>query len=110
LYTPEKKFLGMGYIGYKIPLNGQYTRITKILPATGLQIKSDPGVAIVYLGFLILIPSIIISYTSYSQIWGIGKSQSLYIHANTNRAVYFFEKSILEIAAVLNTVHKNIKR
>nr|BDA97109.1 c-type cytochrome biogenensis protein [Cryptomonas borealis] len=101
LYTPEKKLLGIKCVGSKIFIKGNPIRITKILPSTGLQIKSDLGTTIVYIGFLILLPNIIFSYISYSQIWGVKKQSYLYIHANTNRAIYFFEKWIFDITTIL---------
>lgn len=40
-----------------------------ILSSTGLQIKADPGILLIYLGFLFLMVSTLISYITYSQIW-----------------------------------------
>ena len=68
-----------------------------IIPSTGIQIKSDPGIPLVYIGFLFLIFSIVFSYTSYFQIWAMKKNGQMYVYADTNRAIYFFEKNILEI-------------
>lgn len=96
-YDSEKRFLGQSRIGHKIFLNGVPVRVTKIIPATGLQVKADPGIILVYCGFLALIISVFFSYTSYFQIWAIKKKENLYIYANTNRALYFFEKHVLDL-------------
>jgi cytochrome c biogenesis protein len=96
VYNSEKKFLGEAEIGKKIFLEGNSMRITNIIPATGVQIKSDIGIPIVYCGFLILIFSALFSYTSYFQIWAIKINENLYVCGETNRAIYFFEKHILE--------------
>jgi len=97
LYDSEKKLLGQSEIGHKIFFNGNHLRLNKILPSTGLQIKSDPGIPLVYTGFFFLIFSVLISYSSYFQIWIVKKQNKVYVYGDTNRAIYFFEKSILEI-------------
>ena len=97
LYDSEKKLLGQSEIGHKIFFNGNHLRLNKILTSTGLQIKSDPGIPLVYTGFFFLIFSVLISYTSYFQIWIVKKQNKVYVYGDTNRAIYFFEKSILEI-------------
>lgn len=97
LYDSEKKLLGQSEIGHKIFFKGSELRLNKILPSTGLQIKSDPGIPLVYIGFLFLIFSVLLSYTSYFQIWVVKKQDKIYVYGDTNRAIYFFEKSILEI-------------
>ena len=97
LYDSEKKLLGQSEIGHKIFFNGNELRLNKILPSTGLQIKSDPGIPLVYIGFFFLIFSVLLSYTSYFQIWVVKKQNKVYVYGDTNRAIYFFEKSILEI-------------
>jgi cytochrome c biogenesis protein len=96
-YDSEKKFLGETQVGHKVFFSGGEIRVTKIVPATGLQVKADPGVFLVYCGFLALIISVFFSYTSYFQIWAVKRERSVYIYANTNRAVYFFEKHVLDL-------------
>lgn len=97
LYNSEKKLLGQSEIGHKIFFDGNEIRMNKILPCTGLQIKSDPGIPLVYSGFFFLIFSVLISYISYFQIWVVKKESKVYVYGDTNRAIYFFEKTILEI-------------
>lgn len=103
LYNSEKIFLGTGEVGNKTFIDGNELRITKIIPETGMQIKSDPGIILVYLGFLGLIFSVFFSYISYVQIWAIKKEEQLIIYGNTNRAIYFFEKNILSILDTLKS-------
>ena len=107
LYDSEKKFLGESEIGRKIFLDGKNIRITKIIPSTGLQIKSDIGIPVVYCGFLILICSVFFSYSSYFQIWAIKINDNLYVFGETNRAIYFFQKNIIEFIETLQ--HEIIK-
>ena len=63
----------------------------EIINSTGLQIKTDPGIPIIYLGFFFLMVSTSISYITYSQIWIIQKNQKIFIGGNTNRAIFEFE-------------------
>jgi cytochrome c biogenesis protein len=103
LYTPNKDFLGEFEIGQKIFIDGTQIRIQRILPSTGLQIKSDPGISLVYFGFSFLICSVFLSYVSYFQVWATKKEDKLYVYGNTNRATYFFEKNVLNILDTLQT-------
>ena len=109
IYSPEKKLLGQSEIGHKVILNGFQFRVQSIVPSTGIQIKSDPGIPLVYIGFLFLICSILVSYTSYCQIWAVKIERKVYIYGTTNRATYFFEKNILEIVDVLQTENVRMK-
>jgi cytochrome c biogenesis protein len=97
LYNSDKKLIGKGQIGHSFQVDGQNFRILKLIPSTGLQIKADPGIPIVYVGFLFLVISVIFSYTSYSQIWALKSNNDLYIYGLTNRGVYFFEKGMTNI-------------
>lgn len=109
LYDSEKKLLGQSEIGHKIFFNGNHLRLNKVLPSTGLQIKSDPGIPLVYIGFFFLIFSVLLSYTSYFQIWIVKKQNKVYVYGDTNRAIYFFEKSILEIINNLQNDSSRLK-
>ena len=86
----------------------QFTRFT---PATGLQIKSDPGIGLDYIGFFFLIVSAVCSYNSHCQLWAVKQGDILYIQGNTNRALYFFEKNIGKILLQLitNNSKKSVK-
>jgi cytochrome c biogenesis protein len=79
-------------IGEKINLdsNTQF-EVSELITSTGLQIKTDPGLRVVYLSFFLLICSVYASFISYSQIWGIEKNNSILFSGNSNRAVLFFQ-------------------
>ena len=70
--------------------------LVEIIGSTGLQIKTDPGISIIYLGFLFLMISTLTSYLTYSQVWIIQKNQKLFIGGTTNRAVFDFELEFLK--------------
>jgi cytochrome c biogenesis protein len=90
VYNENGQFLGNielnETINFKTPLT-----LLEIISSTGLQIKTDPGIPVIYSGFFLLMLSTLISYITYSQIWIIQKNQQIFIGGNTNRAVFEFE-------------------
>jgi cytochrome c biogenesis protein len=66
--------------------------LDEVIGATGLQIKSDPGIPAVYLGFGLLMVGVVMSYFSYSQIWALQTETGLYLGGKTNRALVTFER------------------
>ena len=90
LYNETGTFLGNVELNETINL-GQSLTLLEILSSTGLQIKTDPGIPIIYMGFFFLILSTLGSYLTYSQIWMIKKNQKLFIGGTTTRAIFDFE-------------------
>jgi cytochrome c biogenesis protein len=68
-----------------------YLTFLEIISSTGLQVKTDPGIPIIYSGFFFLMVSTLISYITYSQVWIIQKNQQLFVGGTTNRAFFDFE-------------------
>nr|YP_009502026.1 cytochrome c biogenesis protein ccs1 [Porolithon onkodes]ASB29628.1 cytochrome c biogenesis protein ccs1 [Porolithon onkodes] len=68
-----------------------------LLVSTGLQVKTDPGLVISYMGFSVLIVSIFISYISYSQIWANHNKRILKFSGQTSRALIFYENEMSQI-------------
>jgi len=90
LYNNQSQFLGNLELNEN--LRGNYNfYLVDILSSTGLQIKNDPGIPIIYLGFLFLMISTLISYITYSQIWIYRKNYKIFIGGNTTRATFEFE-------------------
>lgn len=88
-----------------IQVNKQLFTITEIMTSTGLQIKADPGLQFVYIGFFILMISATVSYLSYSQIWISGIfciKQELKVTGTTNRAKLSFEEDLRYIIKIYN--------
>ena len=96
IYDEAGKFLGNIELNETIRLNYPLTLI-EIISSTGLQIKTDPGIPIIYIGFLFLMISTLTSYITYSQIWIIQKDQKLFIGGITNRASFDFELEFLKL-------------
>ena len=68
-----------------------------IISSTGLQIKSDPGIPLIYSGFFLLMVSTLISYITYSQIWIIQSNKQIFMGGNTSRATFDFELEFFNI-------------
>jgi cytochrome c biogenesis protein len=90
IYNDNGGFLGNLELNEKI-INQQELTLIEILSSTGLQIKSDPGIPLIYTGFFFLMLSTLISYITYSQIWLIKENQKIFIGGNTTRAMFEFE-------------------
>ena len=85
LYDNFGNFLGTFNLNDQI-FDNSNLNIFEYITETGLQIKADPGILFIYLGFLILMISILISYFSFTQFWLLKKKNKLYISATSNRA------------------------
>ena len=90
IYDTRGQFLGNLEMNEIVNLN-QPIRFSEILSSTGLQIKTDPGIPLIYLGFFFLMLSTLLSYITYSQVWIIQKNRQLFIGGTTNRALFDFE-------------------
>jgi cytochrome c biogenesis protein len=100
-YNPKGEFLGVVRPGMGLKINGVTLKVLELIGSTGLQIKADPGVPIVYTGFGLLMIGVIMSYISHSQIWALETLQRLYLGGKTNRALVTFEQEILAMMAQL---------
>ena len=90
IYNELGQFLG------NLELNEKFNptfpiSLIDILSSTGLQIKTDSGIPLIYTGFLFLMLSTLISYITYSQIWIIKNNNELFIGGNTTRGTFEFE-------------------
>jgi cytochrome c biogenesis protein len=90
IYNEIGTFLGNIELNETVNLKEPLT-LLEIISSTGLQIKTDPGIPVIYIGFFFLMISTLISYITYSQIWMIQKNQKLFIGGTTNRAIFDFE-------------------
>ena len=96
IYNKSGLFLG------NLELNETFKSVNSItlldiLSSTGVQIKTDPGIPIIYSGFVFLMLSSLISYISYSQIWIVKDQEIIFIGGNTTRATYEFELEFLKL-------------
>ena len=90
IYDKTGTFLGNLELNETVRFPESLT-LLEIISSTGLQIKTDPGVPVIYGGFFFLMISTLMSYITYSQIWMIQKNKKLFIGGTTNRAIFDFE-------------------
>jgi cytochrome c biogenesis protein len=96
VYNQVGRFIGNIELNENFKLKNSLILID-ILSSTGLQIKSDPGITLIYSGFLFLMISTLISYITYSQIWIVKDQQKIFIGGNTTRATFDFELEFLKL-------------
>ncbi|MEA5569824.1 cytochrome c biogenesis protein [Calothrix sp. UHCC 0171] len=102
IYDAKGKLADTVRTGMSTQVNGVTLKLIDIIGSTGLQIKADPGIPIVYSGFAILMAGVAMSYFSHSQIWALQKEGRLYVGGKTNRAQVAFEKEVLEVLNLLD--------
>ena len=106
IYDATGKLVDTVRAGMSTQINGVKLKILDVIGSTGLQIKADPGIPIVYSGFGLLMLGVVMSYFSHSQIWALQKGDRLYVGGKTNRAQVAFEQEVLEILDRLSSQPK----
>lgn len=94
VYNELGQFVGSMELNERLELPEPLT-LLEIISSTGLQIKTDPGIPVIYLGFFFLMLSTLISYITYSQVWMIQRENKVFIGGTTNRAMFDFELEFL---------------
>ena len=107
IYDNSGELVASLRVGDAIEINGITLSLLEMTGATGLQIKSDPGIPLVYLGFALLMVSTALSYASHSQIWVLQQENTLYLGGRTNRAQVSFEREFLEWVAQIEPQTSN---
>lgn len=102
VYDTTGNLIGTLREGMTLSVNGANLSLDAMVGSTGLQIKADPGIPIVYLGFGLLMVSVMMSYVSHSQIWVLQSGDRLYIGGRTNRAQVAFEREFLALVEAVS--------
>ncbi len=102
IYDAQGKLINTIRPGMSAQVNGVELKLLDVIGSTGLQIRFDPGIPIVYAGFALLMLGVVMSYFSHSQIWALEVGEQLYIGGKTNRAQVVFEREVLAILAGLS--------
>jgi len=96
----DKRMKGMPVqFGEQVTVEGSALRLDKIVGSTGLIVKSDPGVPLVYLGFALMMPATLLSVFPFVEVWATtgkssetdGNTEQLYIAGRANRNQPAFE-------------------
>lgn len=101
IYDTKGKLLSTLRSGMSTGVNGVTLTVVDLIGSTGLQIKADPGIPLVYLGFGLLMLGVMMSYVSHSQIWALQKDDQFYLGGRTNRAQVGFERELLGLLDAL---------
>jgi len=97
IYDTDGKLISTVRAGMSTEVNGVKLAVAELIGSTGLQIKADPGIPLVYAGFGLLMLSVVMSYVSHSQMWALQSGDRLYLGGKTNRAQVTFERELLSI-------------
>jgi len=109
IYDVSGKLVSTVRAGMAAEVNGIRLTIEQVVGSTGLQIKADPGIPIVYVGFGLLMVSVVMSYFSHSQIWAFQQGDRFYVGGRTNRAQVAFEREVLAILDELSGSDEGIR-
>ena len=104
VYDQTGNFLKVSNLGEKMNAN---FLILDILPSTGLQIKYDPSIFIIYFGFGLLMITACFSYLPYTQIWIFHQSNNSWIGGSTNRGKIKME---IEFENLVRTLEKLLSK
>jgi cytochrome c biogenesis protein len=97
IYDLQGKLISTVREGMSTEVNGVNLSIEKVIGSTGLQIKADPGIPLVYLGFGLVMLGVVMSYVSHSQVWALQTQEGFFVGGRTNRAQVTFEREMIEI-------------
>jgi len=103
VYDMTGKLVATVRAGMSIQVNGITLKVLELVGSTGLQIKADPGIPIVYAGFALLMAGVMMSYISHSQVWALQANGQCLIGGRTNRAQVAFEREMLELFEQLDS-------
>ena len=103
IYDSEGKFIGVRRPGSGKPLNveGVDVVVERIVAASGMEMKVDPGVPLVYAGYGGMCITTVLSYLSHSQVWAAEVGGDLVVGGRSNRAKIGFEQELDDIVEKL---------
>ena len=96
LYDSGGNFAGVQRPGSTKPVqvDGLVVDIKHVTAATGLELKADPSIPIVYAGFGGLCLTTVLSCLPYSQVWAVQKQDGIILGGRTNRNAAGFESEV----------------
>lgn len=97
LYDSSGRFAGAQRPGSNVEtvVDGVAVQVTSIQSASGLQLKSDPGIPWVYAGFSGICITTVLSYISHSQVWATKEDNGdVLLGGKSNRSKIGFAREI----------------
>lgn len=103
IYDSKGAFVGVRRPESKKPIevDGLKLVLGDLKGSTGLELKTDPGVPLVYAGFAGLMVTSFLSLLSHSQVWAIQEESAIVVGGKSNRAKEEFRT---ELDDILNSV------
>lgn len=97
-YNERSQLIKKISIGQVLFINNLLSiKLIEFISSTGIQIKSDPGITIIYVGFGFLIISSFLSYISFSEIWVFENNKKVFFGGTTNRDKVKFKIELSKI-------------
>ena len=100
VYGSTGELLGQLTVGGEpLELAGLPVRVASVLPASGILLKRDPGVPLVYTGFAIALLGGGMSLVATRQLWAIAEPGSLHVAGLCNRNLIGFAEELPQLLA-----------
>lgn len=97
-YNETAQLLKKLSVGQVLVINNLFSiKLIEFISSTGIQIKADPGITIIYIGFGFLIISSFLSYISFSEIWVLENNKKVFFGGTTNRDKVKFQIEISKL-------------
>lgn len=102
-YNSAGEFAGVRRTGsdLKLEVDGLEIKVDDVIGSTGMELKADPGVPLVYAGFGIMMITTLLSYLTFSQVWVLQEGTDVHVGGKTNRATVEFQS---EMNAIFDVV------
>ena len=104
-YSEKAQLIDKKSLGQNLILSGLPSiKLVELIASTGIQIKSDPGIFLIYSGFGFLIISSFVSYISFSEFWVLTKENKVFFGGTTNRDKIGFNIKMSKLKKTLSNL------
>jgi len=83
--------------GEAVEVSGLPLRVAGVLPASGILLKRDPGVPLVYTGFAVALLGGGLSLIATRQIWAVAEAGRLHVAGLCNRNLTAFASELPQL-------------
>ena len=103
IYDSKGEFVGVRRPGSGKPITveGMELIVDGIVASSGMELKLDPGIPLVYAGFGGLCVTSVLSYLSHSQVWATQEGGNVVLGGRSNRAKVGFKTEVAEVAGAV---------